>query len=88
VDGPVGDLLRNAGRGNWRAAHIHTIVSAPGHRGVTTHVFDADNRYLASDAVFGVRDSLVRPFRPPGPGDPADVSYVVDMDFSLAPDGR
>jgi hypothetical protein len=52
---------------------------------VTTHIFDADNPYLDRDAVFGVRGSLVRPFRPAGPGDPADVSYVVDMDFSLAP---
>ncbi len=86
VDGPVGDLLRNAGRHNWRAAHIHAIVSAPGHRGVTTHVFDSDNPYLASDAVFGVRDSLVRAFRPAGPDDPDDVSYVVDMDFSLSPE--
>jgi hydroxyquinol 1,2-dioxygenase len=86
VDGPVGDLLRNAGRHNWRAAHIHAIVSAPGHRAVTTHVFDADNPYLASDAVFGVRDSLVRPFRPAGPEDPEDTGYVVDMDFSLAPE--
>ena len=85
TDGPVGDLLRAAGRDHWRAAHIHAIVSAPGHRGVTTHIFDADNPYLDRDAVFGVRDSLVRPFRPAGPGDPADVSYVVDMDFSLAP---
>ena len=85
VDGPVGDLLRNSARHNWRAAHIHAIVSAPGHRAVTTHVFDADNPYLGSDAVFGVRDSLVRPFRPAGPDDPADVSYVVDMNFSLAP---
>jgi protocatechuate 3,4-dioxygenase beta subunit len=84
VDGPVGDLLRGAGRHNWRAAHIHAIVSAPGHRAVTTHVFDADNPYLASDAVFGVRDSLVRPFRPAGPEDPEDVSFVVGMDFSLA----
>jgi protocatechuate 3,4-dioxygenase beta subunit len=86
VDGPVGDLLRKAGRHNWRAAHIHAIVSAPGHRAVTTHVFDADNEYLASDAVFGVRGSLVKPFRPAGPDDPEDVSYVVDMDFSLAPE--
>jgi protocatechuate 3,4-dioxygenase beta subunit len=85
VDGPVGDLLRAAGRHHWRAAHIHAIVSAPGHRSVTTHVFDADNPYLDSDAVFGVKDSLIRRFRPAGPGDPPDVSYVVDMDFTLAP---
>ena len=28
VDGPVGDLLRAAGRPNWRASHVHAIVSA------------------------------------------------------------
>jgi hydroxyquinol 1,2-dioxygenase len=84
TDGPVGGLLRGAGRHNWRAAHIHAIVSAPGRRSVTTHIFDADNPYLDSDAVFGVKDSLVRPFRPADPGDPADVDYVVEMDFRLA----
>ena len=40
--------------------------------------------YLDSDTVFGVKDSLVRPFRPAGHGDPPDVSYVTEMDFSLA----
>lgn len=84
TDGPVGGLLRGAGRHHWRAAHIHAIVSAPGHRSVTTHIFDADNPYLDSDTVFGVKDSLVRQFRPAGPGDPPDVSYVADMDFVLA----
>jgi hydroxyquinol 1,2-dioxygenase len=86
TDGPVGELLRAAARNHMRAAHIHAIVSAPGHRSVTTHIFVPDNPYLDSDAVFGVRESLIRPFRPAGPGDPADVEYVVDMDFSLAPD--
>ncbi|MGH3159033.1 MAG: hydroxyquinol 1,2-dioxygenase, partial [Streptosporangiaceae bacterium] len=85
TDGPVGDLLRQAGRHHWRAAHIHAIVSAPGHRSVTTHIFDSDNPYLTSDAVFGVKDSLVRPFRPVSPADPPDVTSVVDMDFTLAP---
>ncbi|HEY1920144.1 MAG TPA: dioxygenase [Streptosporangiaceae bacterium] len=85
VDGPVGDLLRAVRRHHWRAAHIHAIVAAPGHRSVTTHVFDADNEYLPSDAVFGVKDSLVRTFLAAGAADPADVSYVVDMDFALAP---
>ncbi len=85
TDGPVGRLLAAAGRHAWRAAHIHAIVSAAGYRSVTTHVFDADNRYLASDTVFGVKDSLVKPFRPAGPGDPGDVGYVAEMDFALAP---
>jgi protocatechuate 3,4-dioxygenase beta subunit len=89
VDGPVGDLLRAAGRHNWRAAHVHVIVAAPGYQSVTTHIFDAANEYLASDAVFGVRDSLIKEFRPAAPDDPAGVRYVVDVDFALArPEGE
>jgi hydroxyquinol 1,2-dioxygenase len=87
VDGPVGDLLRSSARHGWRAAHVHAIVSAPGYRPVTTHIFDAQNPYLDSDTVFGVKDSLIRRFRPTGPGDPADVSYVAEMDFALARPG-
>ena len=83
IDGPVGSLLRGAGRHHWRAAHIHAIVSAPGCRPVTTHIFDAENPYLDSDTVFGVKGSLVKQFRPAGPGDPTDVSYVTEMDFVL-----
>jgi catechol 1,2-dioxygenase len=83
TDGPVGSLLRGAGRHHWRAAHIHAIVSAPGCRPVTTHIFDAENPYLDSDTVFGVKGSLVKQFRPAGPGDPPDVSYVTEMDFVL-----
>ena len=59
-DGPVGDLLAATGRHPNRPAHLHFIVDAPGHRPVTTHVFVADSPYLDSDAVFGVKDSLVR----------------------------
>jgi hydroxyquinol 1,2-dioxygenase len=84
TDGPVGDLLRAADRSHWRAAHIHAIVSAPGCRPVTTHIFDAQNQYLRSDAVFGVKDSLIKEFRPAGPGDPPDVDYVAEMNFVLA----
>jgi catechol 1,2-dioxygenase len=52
-------MLRATGRHNWRPAHIHLVVSAPGHQPVITHVFDRESPYLDSDAVFGVRDSLV-----------------------------
>jgi protocatechuate 3,4-dioxygenase beta subunit len=60
-DGPVGQLLAATGRHPNRPAHLHFIVTAPGYRPVTTHVFVADSPYLDSDAVFGVKDSLVRP---------------------------
>ena len=58
-DGPAGALLFNNGRHNWRPSHLHVVVSAPGHKSVITHLFDASSDYLESDAVFGVRDSLV-----------------------------
>jgi catechol 1,2-dioxygenase len=59
-DGPVGQLLAATGRHPYRPAHLHVIAAAPGHRPVTTHVFVADSPYLDSDAVFGVKESLVR----------------------------
>ncbi|SHN13359.1 intradiol ring-cleavage dioxygenase [Cryptosporangium aurantiacum] len=59
-DGPVGQLLAATNRHPNRPAHLHFIASAPGYRPVTTHVFVADSPYLDSDAVFGVKESLVR----------------------------
>jgi hypothetical protein len=35
---------------------------------VTTHLFDSESKYLDSDAVFGVRDSLILKFEPDGDG--------------------
>jgi protocatechuate 3,4-dioxygenase beta subunit len=62
VDGPVGEMIRATGRHPFRPAHIHFIVSVPGHRTVTTHLFVDDSPYLDSDVVFGVKESLVREF--------------------------
>lgn len=59
TDGPVGQMLQSVGRPSWRPAHVHFMVSHPKYRTVITHVFDADSPYLETDAVFGVRDSLV-----------------------------
>jgi hydroxyquinol 1,2-dioxygenase len=61
-------MLLNMGRHPYRPAHIHTIVSAPGFEPVTTHLFVAGDRYLDSDAVFGVKDSLVVDFVRHEPG--------------------
>jgi catechol 1,2-dioxygenase len=80
-DGPVGRMLGATGRHPWRAAHVHLLVSAPGHRTLTTHLFDADSRYLDSDAVFGVRDSLVVRFTP-DPETPGGL--LADFDLRLA----
>lgn len=62
TDGPVGKMLNGMGRHPYRPAHIHAIVSAPGFEPVTTHVFVKGDPYLQSDAVFGVKNSLVAEF--------------------------
>ncbi len=63
-DGTVGGLLSALGRHPWRPAHMHFLVTAPGFRRVVTHLFVAGDPYLASDAVFGVKDALVVDFEP------------------------
>ena len=73
-DGPVGRLLAATRRHPYRPAHLHFIVGAPGYRSVTTHVFVADSPYLDSDAVFGVKDSLIREV--PEVDDPARAAAV------------
>jgi protocatechuate 3,4-dioxygenase beta subunit len=62
TDGPVGKMLIAMGRHAMRPAHIHFIVGAKGYDPVTTHIFVEGDAYLDSDAVFGVKDSLVEPF--------------------------
>jgi hydroxyquinol 1,2-dioxygenase len=89
-DGPVGRLLQALGRHPWRPAHLHFLISAAGHERLVTHVFRNGDRYLDSDAVFGVRRSLiadwVRHEAGPAPdGDAAAVPfYTLDFDFVLA----
>jgi hydroxyquinol 1,2-dioxygenase len=61
-DGPVGDLLRAMGRHPWRPGHLHFWIQAPGHRQVITHLFVRGDRYLDTDVVFGVKDSLISDF--------------------------
>ena len=58
-DGPVGELLAVIGRHNMRPAHFHVIASADGYRTIVTELFTDDDPYVHSDAVFGVKPSLV-----------------------------
>ncbi len=90
-DGPVGDLLKAAGRGPMRPAHLHFKVDVPGYRPLVTHIFVAGDAYLDRDAVFGVKESLIVEFtgHPPGPAPEGRVldepwSWVT-FDMVLAP---
>jgi protocatechuate 3,4-dioxygenase beta subunit len=91
-DGPVGRMLEATGRHPWRPAHIHMIVRAPGHVPVATHVFDRSSQYIDSDAVFAVKDSLLRDFVARDADDPAKPEGMdpgpwlsLESDFVLAP---
>ena len=80
-------MLGLPGRHPMRPGHIRLKVSAEGHVPLT-HLFVRDDRYLGSDAVFGVRNSLNHRH---GPGVAPDgrrleqSCYTVQCDFRLLP---
>src|SRR3546814_1921976 len=74
TDGPVGDMLEAQGRHPWRPEHVHFMVIAPNCRKLVTHIFASGDQYLDSDVVFGVKESLIRPY--------------VRHDGGVAPDGK
>lgn len=91
TDGPVGKMLGATGRHPWRPAHLHFMIEASGHRTLVTHLFDKDDKYLESDAVFGVKpslmvsyldrpadDELARRFNIAGPYREAKYDFVLD----------
>lgn len=82
-DGPVGQMLAATGRHPWRPAHLHFMVKAAGYETLITHVFRAGSDYLDSDAVFGVRPSLVCDWV-----EQPDGSCVLDFDFVLKASGE
>jgi catechol 1,2-dioxygenase len=92
-DGPVGKLLAALGRHPWRPAHLHDILEAEGHDRLVTHIFDPDDPWIASDAVFGVKESLLARFV--WTTDAAAIAeagfsgpfWLVEHDFVLSPGG-
>ena len=70
-DGPVGRLLAASSRSPMRAPHLHFLVSAHGRRTLITHIFvEGDDLRDGGDAVFGVKESLVRHFERQPAGTP------------------
>ena len=93
-DGPVGQMLQALGRHPYRPAHLHYIITASGFAPLTTHIFDPDDKYIHSDAVFGVKQSLMAKFdwidQPQAIADAGMTApfYLVEHDFVLAPETR
>ena len=90
-DGPVGRMLRLMGRHPNRPGHMHTWLRAEGHEPLVTHLFVSDSPYIESDAVFGVRESLIVDFKEHPAGQAPDGRqlqqpwYECQYDFRLVP---
>lgn len=82
-DGPVGKMLGALGRHPYRPGHMHFLVTAPGFRKLVTHTFVGGDAYLESDAVFGVKKSLIAPFERLNGGATA---WRSPYDFVLVPE--
>ncbi|MEO8003723.1 MAG: intradiol ring-cleavage dioxygenase [Betaproteobacteria bacterium] len=89
TDGPVGKMLLGMGRHPYRPAHVHIIATAPGYERVATHLFVEGDEYLDSDAVFGVKPSLIVDFKERAPGPTPDGKHssvpftTAEFDFRL-----
>lgn len=80
IDGPCGDLLAMQQRNHMRPAHLHFIASAPGHKVLTTQIFDANDPFAYSDAAFGAVGSLLRKFEASSDG-----TFHLDVQLTLEP---
>ncbi|KAF5584050.1 hydroxyquinol-1 2-dioxygenase [Fusarium subglutinans] len=58
-DGPVGKLLTVLGRHCYRPSHMHFMFKKDGYDPLITALYLKDDPYETTDAVFGVKDSLI-----------------------------
>ncbi|WP_367573305.1 dioxygenase [Streptomyces griseoaurantiacus] len=81
-DGPVGRLLRAAGRSPLRAAHLHFKVAHESARTLVTHIFPEGDPVGREDPVFGIRDSLIKRFERQPAGTPTPDGRTVEGTWS------
>lgn len=81
TDGPCGVLLRAQRRHPNRPAHLHFMVSKPGHKVLVSQVYADDDENLESDPTFGVTRRLIGNYAMQPDGSRATLTY----DFALEP---
>ncbi|HTV37369.1 MAG TPA: dioxygenase [Xanthobacteraceae bacterium] len=59
IDGPVGELLRAAGRHNMRPSHLHFLVYKPGFKTLISQLYDPEDPHIETDVQFGVTRHLI-----------------------------
>jgi catechol 1,2-dioxygenase len=81
-EGPVGELLRMAGRHKFRPAHLHFMIYKPGFKTLISQLYVAGDPYVDTDVQFGVTRALIGDFvrRESAAGGEA---YSLDQVFTL-----
>ncbi len=59
IDGPVGELLRAAGRHNMRPAHLHFLAYKDGFKTLISQLYAPDDKNIETDVQFGVTRHLL-----------------------------
>ncbi|MGH3678478.1 MAG: dioxygenase [Mycobacterium sp.] len=90
MDGPVGELMKRTRISEYRPAHIHFCLEAPGYHRIVTHLFQKGDQYIDTDVVYGVKEPLITEFvrKPAGARVPTGETmnepfYAVHYDFVL-----
>ena len=83
IDGPVGELLRAAGRHNMRPAHLHFLACKDGFKTLISQVYDPEDPNLQTDVQFGVTRHLVGHFVRHDAAEPAPAPDVRAPWYSL-----
>jgi catechol 1,2-dioxygenase len=76
--GPCGQLVAAAGWSAFRPAHLHVIVSAPGHESLTSQLYFDGGEYLTNDIASAVKDELVLYPTAVDGGKAAEYDFVLD----------
>ncbi|HXZ88883.1 MAG TPA: hypothetical protein VEF07_09940, partial [Candidatus Binataceae bacterium] len=80
-DGAAGEVLNYMGHHPWRPGHIHFLLFKDGYQSLISQIYDADTKYLDSDSVFAVKESLIGKLNK-APAN-ADTDLVMQFDFRL-----
>lgn len=87
--GPTGALIKALGSHPWRPAHLHVLVQHPGCEDLITQVFLQGDKWIDSDVVGAVKESLIAGMQLHD--DPAEMAkrglkkpfYTLEFDFVL-----
>jgi hydroxyquinol 1,2-dioxygenase len=92
MDGTIGNLMNHTNISHMRPAHIHFAITAPGYHQLVTHLFQAGDKFIETDVVYGVKEPLIVDFKTMPAGSKAPDGkvmdapfYVVHYDFVLQP---